>query len=210
MFTIMNGIDLARLISKSNALNPLAKLNLKKRNTVLMFGWHPYIKGVDVALAAFEILALRRSDIALLIVGQKDAQEEIMTKYPQGNPSWLHLIPPIENVVDYLTNAGIFLSASRREGFPYSVVESIACGCRVVASDIPALQWMKGTIHSWWFHNENSIELADRIIECVSLPEDEWLKELAMNSEHVRKQLSVEKWADNMMVAYRCIIAPRN
>jgi glycosyltransferase involved in cell wall biosynthesis len=205
--TIKNGIDFARLDGEKSSFNPLKNLGLKKENTVLMFGWHPFVKGVDVALEAFEIVARQRNDIALVIVGREQTQAEVLEKYPQGNPSWVHLVQPIENVIDYLGNAGVFLSASRREGFPYSVFEAIVCGCMVVASDIPALQWMKGPIHNWWFQNENPNDLAKRIIECTSLKDDERLKVVEVNAAYIRKHLSAEKWADEVIGAYGHVVA---
>lgn len=41
------------------------------------------------------------------------------------------------NVAAYLQNADFFVSASDSEGLPNAVIESLACGCPVILSDIP-------------------------------------------------------------------------
>lgn len=42
-----------------------------------------------------------------------------------------------KNVAAYLQNADFFVSASDSEGLPNAVIESLACGCPVILSDIP-------------------------------------------------------------------------
>jgi len=207
LHVIPNRIDFSRLDGARSNADPFKVLGVKKDTAVLMFGWHPFVKGVDVALAAFEIVARTRSDLTLLIVGREQTQNEVVKRYPMEKPHWLKLVPPVDNVADYFRCAGIFLSASRREGFPYSVFEAGASGCLLILSDIPALRWMKESVYCWWFRNEDPIDLARMIIACAALKEDKRLKVAQVNSAFIRKHFPVDKWAIEVSEAYGRICA---
>ena len=207
LHVIPNGIDFSRVDATPEAAEPFKGLGVKKDAAVLMFGWHPLVKGVDVALAAFEIVARSGSDLTLLIVGSEETRDAVRARYPQGHPRWIRVIPPVVNVADYLHGAAIFLSASRREGFPYSVFEAGASRCLLIASDIPALRWVKKSVRFWWFRNEDPDDLAGRIIECAALREDERRAVTWANAAFIREHLPVEKWAVEIAGAYGRICA---
>lgn len=202
LHVIPTGLDFARMDGTRSLVDPFTGLGVKKDAAVLMNGWAPAVKGVDVALAAFEIVARTRSDLTLLIVSRKQTRDEVRRLYPEGNPPWLRLIPAVDNNADYFRGAGIFLSASRREGFPYSVLEASASRCLLVSSDIPALRWIKESVRFWWFRSEDSIDLAGRIIECAALREDERREIVRVNSEFIREHRPVKKWAVEVAEAY--------
>ncbi|HXT02510.1 MAG TPA: glycosyltransferase family 4 protein [Elusimicrobiota bacterium] len=199
---ISNGIDLSRLDGREAPPDAFGRMAARKDTAVLMFGWHPSVKGVDVALAAFEIAARQRVDLRLFIVGTERLRSEVARIYPNGAPAWLRLLPPVDDVAEYFRGAGIFLSASRREGFSYSVFEAAASRCLLVSSDIAALRWAKDSIRCGWFRNEDPVELAARIVECASLSEADRQEAARVNADFVRKHLSVEKWAEAVSGAY--------
>lgn len=49
----------------------------------------------------------------------------------------VHLRGRVENVVDYLQASDYFVSCSKAEGLPNSVMEALSCGLPVIMSDIP-------------------------------------------------------------------------
>lgn len=199
---IHNGIDFRRLDAPGDPSKRVERNDFKKESTVLMFGWHPQIKGVDVALRAFDAIAQENIDLSLLLVGGDATRLELTKKYPSGYPSWLCLAPPIENVANYLRQVAIFLSASRGEGFSFSVYEAMACGCLVIASDIPAFSWIKNSVRCRWFINEDPYDLARCLREVKALPEDERREISGENMSYIRSKLSVDNWADDIVAIY--------
>ncbi|MDD4004282.1 MAG: glycosyltransferase family 4 protein [Elusimicrobiaceae bacterium] len=205
IFVVANGISFDRLYNPQNKTSIFKKLGLKKDTTVLMFGWHPFIKGVDIALSAFEIVQKTRPDISLVIVGLDKTKTELARRYTKY-PAWLYLIPPTQNVTEYFANANIFLSASRREGFPYSVAEAIACGCLIISSNIPALEWMKNNINCLWHEPENTHELASNILSYMALHgEDTIIKIVKPNIDFIKERYSAERYARNLVKIYNDI-----
>ena len=108
---------------------------------MLLFGWSPHVKGVDIAIDAVAGLACQDESVVLGIVGTDDLRRYVAKRMPEGLPSWLRLLAPTDQVADLLHAASVFLSASRNEGLPYSVCEAMAAGTAVALSDIPALAW---------------------------------------------------------------------
>jgi len=88
LHVIPNGIDFSRLDAAKCRPESSKRMGVTKDSAVLMFGWSPYVKGVDVALAAFEIVARKRSDLMLVIVGLEQTRiqcsEDILVGFLPG------------------------------------------------------------------------------------------------------------------------------
>lgn len=98
---------------------------------VEIFGWSPYVKGVDIAVDAVKSVYESGIKIKLLIVCGRNLTREKMKQFIRnnskcrGDEDWLLFVPPTEDVFYYHEAADIHLSASRSEGFPYSVLEIV-------------------------------------------------------------------------------------
>jgi glycosyltransferase involved in cell wall biosynthesis len=102
-------------------------------------------KNVETILVAYGRLPLPvRARLGLVVVGNYDAaeRERLGRQFVErgGVPRQLEFLSDIsdENLAVLYHHALAAVVASRREGFSLPVVEAIACGCPVLASDIEA------------------------------------------------------------------------
>ena len=59
-------------------------------------------------------------------------------------------MPGCNDVASWLKTADVLLFPSLTEGSPNTVIEAMACGCPVVASDIPACrELIENGVHGW-------------------------------------------------------------
>ena len=111
---IQNAIDF-------NRLDTFEKIRFTDSNTqkvVLMFGWHFYIKGVDIAIDAVRQLNNENNEILLAIslAGGKDLFERKIIDQLGALPSWIKLLDPREDIASYYNAADIFLSPAEKRG----------------------------------------------------------------------------------------------
>ena len=101
------------------------------------------LKGIDVLLDAFEILFNKNSNIHLFIVGDKNniygkiLEEKIIGLNAKDK---IHLTGKIQDVIEYYSISDVFVLPSKRESCPVALMEAMACGIPVLASDIPGVQ----------------------------------------------------------------------
>jgi glycosyltransferase involved in cell wall biosynthesis len=109
--------------------------------------WHGRVqidkKGLDVLLDAWDHICSERpdGDILLLLVGTgRDA--EVLRHRVASNPRVLWIDRYVfgrRELWSYLLAADLYAIPSRREGFAVAVLEAMACGLPVVASDVPGV-----------------------------------------------------------------------
>jgi glycosyltransferase involved in cell wall biosynthesis len=96
-------------------------------------------KGFDVLIAALPAV-LSEQAVELVIVGE--GEEEVrLREAARGLPVTVQRFldgPPA--VADFLRSLDVFVMASRYEGLPNVVLEALACGVPVVATDAPGVQ----------------------------------------------------------------------
>ena len=99
-------------------------------------------KGVDVLLESMATLretwpSLRLELVGMVLFRETDWLREATARAGVGDIVTVSGRVPREALLDRYRSASLFVLPSRFEGSPRSVREALACGCRVVASDIP-------------------------------------------------------------------------
>ena len=118
-------------------------------------------KGFDVMIAALPEV-LRARDVELHIAGRGPLLEELESA-AAGLPVRFRgfLSQPVD-VARFLRELDLFVMPSRWEGLPNAVLEAIACGTPVVATDAPVAERSVGRRH--WSRSEGHPPVAGRRI----------------------------------------------
>jgi len=133
---IQNSLDIARVnrLAESIRQKPLQKSDF----TIVAVSRLVGIKNPGSVVEAFEQSADQHS--RLVYIGDGPLRDSLIAKSKtvglENQVEFTGLIAR-EKVFEYLLNADLFISLSRGEGLPVSVLEAMACGCPVVLSDIP-------------------------------------------------------------------------
>lgn len=199
-----NGVDMTRLLGTSELAEGSTKAYGLKESTenLLMFGWDPITKGVDLALKACLRLAEENRNFSLILVGEHRLIGFVEDFFTGNIPLWVKILPPEQNVAKLYSVADIFVSASRYEGFPYAVCEAMAAGIPIIASDIEGLRWARKAPNVDFFKTEDSNDLASRLRAILNMEPHLRKNVYSNNKNFILENYSVEKWADKLVDIY--------
>ena len=199
-FAINNAVCVDRIVDKALDIKDFKVQNYISDNdtTFLIFGWSPFIKGVDIAVKAYLDLPAELKNKAKLIIvhGRNDGYERcinfLKTKLQSDeflNEKSIVFVKPLEDVFSLYSMTDVFVSASRSEGFSYSVIEALYFGNQCLVSDIKGTIWSKDYDNVSVFHSENSDELSKLMAECLSEK-----KKKILNTKII-DDFSIEEWS---------------
>ncbi|MFH1419337.1 MAG: glycosyltransferase family 4 protein, partial [Planctomycetota bacterium] len=110
---------------------------------LLYVGKYSHAKGVPQLLDAFERLARRQLDLRLHIAGEGAGPEaEALRKRMAAMAPRVVMHGQLDQpaLAGLMRRCAVFVLPSFYEGLPLVVVEALACGCRVVCTDLPGLR----------------------------------------------------------------------
>lgn len=99
-------------------------------------------KRIDVLLKAVAIMAKKYEDLQLIRIGGDFTTEQKELVRSLGLVDRVRVMPRLTRgeVADWYRRSDVVLITSEAEGFGLPVIEALACGASVVASDIPVLR----------------------------------------------------------------------
>lgn len=128
MHVIPNGIDVQAYTPLEQKTTPLPR---QTPYVIIVFAREDYRKGWDIALKAFELLGKLRNqdDWSVWVLGQNN-REHIIKNYKQ----WGY-ISDINKLKQILISADMFLLPSRSEGLSLLLLQAMASGLAIVATE---------------------------------------------------------------------------
>jgi glycosyltransferase involved in cell wall biosynthesis len=214
-FPINFKIDSAKVDSATNAIDftrldqfddlSRENLNIGDNTTVfLMFGFDYHRKGVDLVLEAMHNLVAQKYDVCLLLSlsANRDLVESKIIELFQQIPPWLKIVNSRDDIGTYYRFSDCFLSASREEGFSYSLVEAAYCETPIITSDIPGPKNLD-IPHAIKFSSENMAELQKAMLSVISLTDDQKKQITFDQKSYVIKTFDLDVWADRIFNMYK-------
>ncbi|MEG7531782.1 MAG: glycosyltransferase family 4 protein [Hungatella sp.] len=161
------------------------------------------MKGHKYLIEAFEAISLRHPKCHLLLVGDGPDRAYIETLIQKKHledrihlTGFRHDIPEILQVLD------LFVSCSLKEGMPYTLIEAIASGTPVVATDVIGNRdVIQDGINGMLAKSQDSADIADKIETAMEHPE-----RCRQYSEHgirdVQEKFTIEKTVGQIVAVY--------
>jgi len=128
--------------------------------------------GVDVVVRAFLQAVQTNPDLRLMLFGkgsQEGQLKQMIQEAGQTDRVYFGGFVTLADLPITYRSADVFITASHCDGSSVSLMEALACGRPVIASDIPAnLEWVTAGQNGWTFHDGRVDELALRILAAAS------------------------------------------
>lgn len=165
---------------------------------ILTIGNMSYAKGYDILLPAFKIVRERHPSATLTFVGNGDnrAMLENMTD-ELGVRDGVQFAGFQSNPFIYLKHADLFVSSSRYEGLALVILEALAFGTPVVATDCPSgnREIIEEGFNGWLAQPEDVGSLAETISQAI-------IEYKAMNRKAIRAKCEARFSVECIMEQY--------
>lgn len=108
---------------------------------ILAAGRIETVKGFDILIDAFFMLANKYPDWNLCICGSGSEEKQLKKQISARHLSDRVLLPgAVKNIDEYMCNASVFALSSRSEGFSLVLIEAMSHGLPIVSFNLPAVQ----------------------------------------------------------------------
>lgn len=180
--------------------------NLNPSDIVLMFGRPYHRKGVDIAIKAMAIVVKHRpqTKLVLAIAGEKEKLINDIINDFDNVPDYVKIFGPNDKVAEYYNASTVFVSASREEGFTYSVLEASYCKPLPIVSRIPGHPL--DISHIEIFEYEDYKKLAVGILKLISFSSKEKEQINEKQKQYVKNRYSVDDWSANIIEIINSIL----
>ncbi|SEM79131.1 glycosyltransferase family 4 protein [Lihuaxuella thermophila] len=208
--TIYNGFDPSRFypIRQQKARE---QLGISGRKKVLLFvGNLLPVKGVDLLLTAFAKVAAEDPDLHLYLVGDGPLRRTLAEQSArQGIQAQTHFMGrrPYEEIPAWINSADALVLASRSEGLPSILLESMGCGKPMVCTDVGGIaEILRDGETGFLVEPGNTGQLAERLRQ-ILVESPELARSMGERAFQMSKALTWEQNAQNTIQLYEQVLA---
>jgi glycosyltransferase involved in cell wall biosynthesis len=215
MIHLGNGVDIHTTFNPERInfkrIEELKKhLSIKKEDVVITFiGRFVKEKGIFDLIDSFQLLKEKYTYVKLLMVGgvsnsERDLESNIeLEKRFLENPSIIN-VGYRKDIPEILALSDIFVLPSYREGLPRSIVEAMAMGKPIIASNIRGCrEEVQHGVNGFLFEKGNYIELYEKLNELVE--NEEKRKLFGKNS----REIAVKEFDESVILKKQCDLINR-
>jgi glycosyltransferase involved in cell wall biosynthesis len=202
-------VDIFALPDPEERTHTRANLGIAPEARVLLhFGFHWLRKGGDLFLAAVQLLSSTPAadGVVAITVGGEDAKAAVEAA---GLGSCVRVLEPTESVRDLYAAADLLVSPSRSEGMPLAILEALAMGLPVIASDIPGQAYVANAVAACRLTSVEPGRLAAAIAEALTLDGEQRAHERRLARQWVVGHMSLGSWAQRLMEVYERLLHSR-
>jgi len=196
---IPNGIDLDHFKARR-------KLVMDRLRIICIARLNHEDKGQDILLKALSILKDKRYDYRCVFIGE--GESEVYLKHLSKNlglTSCVCFCGKKNNIADLLAASNLFVLPSRFEGFGISIIEAMAAGVPVIASDVGGIKEIIQDQHNGLlFKSEDSADLANQI-ELIS-NDKALMQRIRTNALSMIHKYSIRNMNNAYYNAYRLLL----
>jgi glycosyltransferase involved in cell wall biosynthesis len=200
---IPRGVDIQEFKPIDMCESLLKELNLKKEQRIILLVANLVpVKGVEYLVNAFEQISDKYTDTVLVIVGDDSHEYATQLKVKAKSSIDNHRIiftGKRPDIKDFQSIAKIFvlptLNKGRQEGSPVSLLEAMASGTYVLASNVAGIRDQLSEIPEQLFTPADSNDIAIKLEKALNLSDDAFKK-----VEHKQLEIIKSKYTLNIEV----------
>ena len=175
---------------------------------VLFVGRFSKYKNILTLIDSIYEITQIRNDVKFLLIGDGELYNDALDKINHYHINNYVLIKPyVKSVSDYYSASDLFVLPSISETFGLVLLEAMASGLPVIASNGGACTEVLGEC-GLSFDSKNSKELANSILKIIN--NNEIYRDLQMKGLRRARQFSWEKAADQYFSLYKSIIKKKS
>lgn len=134
----------------------------ERKGQLIYAGKIAYKKGVRCLLKALQYLPYEKEEVTVTLVGDGGDEKEFseIRKLTQDLPYQVEFTGALSQdaLAEHYRQSEVFVLPSFSEGLSLTMMEAIACGCKVVISDLPGIkEWL-------------AVNIPESVVEFVTLP----------------------------------------